>query len=254
MMPSFRKSRSAAAVSTPTSSWPSRVEAAMCGRGDDLRQHLQPVIDRRLLLEDVERGAADLARLDRVGERGLVDEIAARGVDDADAFACARASRSALTRLARLRRRRHVQRHVVGAREQVVERDELHAEVGRDLLGDERIVGDDPHAERRGAARDFLADAAQAGEAERLVAHFFAEELLLLPLALLHRGVGRGKVAGERQHERHREFGDADAVGAGRVHDDDAAGAGGGDVHVVDAGAGARDDPQLGCGVDQRAR
>ena len=32
-------------------------------RGDDLRQHLQPVIDGRLLLEHVERGAADVARL-----------------------------------------------------------------------------------------------------------------------------------------------------------------------------------------------
>ena len=68
MMPSFRKSRSAAAVSTPTSSWPSRVDAAMCGVAIDLRQHLQPMIDGRLLVEHVEAGAGDLAGLDGVGQ------------------------------------------------------------------------------------------------------------------------------------------------------------------------------------------
>ena len=53
------------------------------GRGDvrrrhDLRQHLQPVIDGRFLLKHVERRAADLARFDRVGQRALVDQVAAR--------------------------------------------------------------------------------------------------------------------------------------------------------------------------------
>ena len=113
---------------------------------------------------------------------------------------------------------------------------------------------DDAHAERRGAARHLLADAAEAGEAERLVANLLAEELLLLPLALLHRRVGGREVAGQRQDQAHREFGDADAVGAGRVHHDDAARAGGGDVDVVDAGAGARDRAQLRRGVDQWRR
>ena len=44
----------------------------------------------------------------------------------------------------------------------------------------------------------------------------------------------------QRQHQRAGVLGDADAVGAGRVDDQDAARAGGGDVDVVDAGAGAR--------------
>ncbi len=85
---------------------------------------------------------------------------------------------------------------------------------------------DEPHAERGGAARDLLADASQAGESQHLVAHFFAEELLLLPFALLHRGIGRRQMPGQRQHESHRQFRDADAVRAGRVHDHDAACAG----------------------------
>ena len=90
-------------------------------------------------------------------------------------------------------------------------------------------------------------------EAKRLVANFLAEKLLLLPLTLFHRRVGGGKVTGQRQDQAHRQFGDADAVRARRVHDDDAASAGGGDVDVVDAGARACDDAKrLGSGDELR--
>jgi hypothetical protein len=41
----------------------------MCGVATDLRQHLEPLVDRRLLVEHVERGAAHLAGLDGVGQR-----------------------------------------------------------------------------------------------------------------------------------------------------------------------------------------
>jgi hypothetical protein len=105
-------------------------------------------------------------------------------------------------------------------------------------------VSDDVHAEGVGAAGDLLADAAEADEAERLAADLLAQEFLFLPLALLHRGVGGGQVAGQCQYLSHRELGDADAVGTGSVHDDDAAGAGGRDVDVVDPGAGAGDGTQ----------
>ena len=68
---------------------------------------------------------------------------------------------------------------------------------------------------------------------------------LLLPAAVLHRLVGGGHDARQRQHQRAGVLGDADAVGARRIDDQHAAGAGGGDVDVVDAGAGAGDDAQL---------
>ena len=58
--------------------------------------------------------------------------------------------------------------------------------------------------------------------------------------------------AREREHQAHRELGDADAVGAGGVHDENAARGGGRHVDVVDAGAGARDHAQLRRGLDQR--
>ena len=51
--------------------------------------------------------------------------------------------------------------------------------------------------------------------------------------------------ARQRQHQRAGVLGDADAVRAGRVDDEDAARAGGGDIDVVDAGAGAGDHFQM---------
>jgi hypothetical protein len=112
-------------------------------------------------------------------------------------------------------------------------------------------VGDDVHGERIGAARNLLADPAEADETERLVLHLFAEKLLLLPLALLHRRVCGRDVAGERQHVAHRQLGDADAVRSRRVHHDDAAGAGGGDVDVIHTRARPRDRAQVRSGLDQ---
>ena len=57
----------------------------MCGRSTTLpwRASLSEArVDRRLVLEHVEAGARDLAGLDHAGERVLVDDLAARRVDD----------------------------------------------------------------------------------------------------------------------------------------------------------------------------
>jgi len=85
---------------------------------------------------------------------------------------------------------------------------------------------------------------------ERLTAQLGAEELLLLPLALFHGGIGRRQVTRQREDEAHGKLGDAHAVGARRVHHDDPARAGGGHVDVVHAGARAGDDAKCRSGVD----
>ena len=73
----------------------------------------------RLGGEDVERGAGDLARPDRVRERRLVDELAARGVDDPDAVAHLR-ERSGVEEAARLLRQRQVEGEEVRGGEDVL--------------------------------------------------------------------------------------------------------------------------------------
>ena len=253
MTPSLRKSRTASAVSTPTSSCASPVDAAMCGVAITFGS-----------FASVQSSGGSLVNTSSAAPPTWPDSSAAASA--ASSISSPRAvltirmpflhfaNRSAL----KIRRvdvgHRQVQREVVGRRADLVEREQPGAVVRGEVGGDERVVGDDGHPEGAGAGGDFLADAAEADHAERLAADLDAGELLLLPLALLHRGVGRGDRARQREDERERELGDADAVGAGRVHDDDAPRAGGGEVDVVDAGAGAGDDPELRGLADQGRR
>ena len=99
--------------------------------------------------------------LERDRERLLVDHRAARGVHEHRGTASS--ARAGARRSGRAsRRERHVQRHDVGARQQVVE-------VG-DPPGDAGVVArvvQHLHAEAGGAARDGLADAPEADDAER---------------------------------------------------------------------------------------
>ena len=131
---------------------------------------------------------------------------------------------------------------IIGRRAYVVERHELDAEPAGDVGRDERIVRDDAHAERARAAGDFLTDTSQPGDGECLAAELAAEKPALFPAFVLHRAIRGRNRPRHGQHERQRVLGDADAVGAGRIDDEDAACGRGIDVDVVDARAGARDD------------
>ena len=82
---------------SPISTRPSMRRRAHMRQQDDIAgagKLDQLGIDRRLMLEHVEPGAGNLVRLDQPGQRILVDDLAARRVDDerppaAAASACA---------------------------------------------------------------------------------------------------------------------------------------------------------------------
>ena len=74
-------------------------------RRDDDVVELEQRARVRLGREDVECGASDLARAERLEERVLVDELAARGVDESDAVTHPR-ERLRVDRAARLVRQR----------------------------------------------------------------------------------------------------------------------------------------------------
>jgi len=122
----------------------------------------------RLLGEDVESRARDLARPERLAERRFVDELTACRVDDAHAVARA-CERARVDRPARLRIQRQVEREELGHAEDLVLRlQPLHAELAEALRAHERVVGHDAHPEPGRAARDLLPDPAEAEHAERL--------------------------------------------------------------------------------------
>ena len=155
----------------------------------------------RLLREDVERRGGDLAGPERLDERVLVDELAARGVDEPDAVAHLR-ERVGADRLPRLRRQRQVQRHEVGGGVEIVGRlDALDAELAEAVLRDERVVRDDAHLETERATRDLLADASEAEHAERLAGELDAAEARALPAPLRERRVRLRDVAREREQQ-----------------------------------------------------
>jgi len=187
------------------------------------------------------RRAADLAAVERGLEVLVDDQRAASDVEDAHAIAHLR-QRLGVDHAVGIVGRRHVQREEVSLRVDLIGRVRLLdlqrlVELGRD----ERVVGDDAHAERLRAVRDELPDAAEAEDPERLVHELDAAEVLAVPASGAQRAVRLRDVARERQQQRHRVLGRRDDVRARRVDDDDAAFRGRRDVDVVDPDAGARD-------------
>jgi hypothetical protein len=191
--------------------------------------------------------------LNRAPKGALIDEFAPSGVDQPNPRLAARQA-IVVEQMLRFQCRRQVQRQIVGARAHLVQCHQLDAKARRDLLGNIGIVRDHAHAKGARTLRHLLPDTSQAGHAERLSAHFRAEKPFLLPFAGLHRGVGSRNHPRQRENERPGVLGDADAVGAWRIDDEDAALAGRRDVDVVDAGPRAGDDAEPRRGVHQCRR
>jgi hypothetical protein len=199
---------------------------------------------RRLLDEDVDAGAGDLAGLDRLGEVFLDDETTAGAIDDAHALLHL-GNRRRVDDVAGLLGQRRMQGDEVGPFEKLVESDLVDAELHGPLFGKVGIVGDDAHLQPDGALGDDRADITAADDAERLGGDLDAHEAVLLPLAGLGRDVGGGNLAGNREHHGDGVLGRRDGIAEGRVHHDDAALGGDRHVDIIDADAGATDDAQL---------
>ena len=95
---------------------------------------------------------------------------------------------------------------------------------GRSLPVEAPAPEHDVHAERRGAADHFLADVADAEQAERLAEQALRLRVfLLVPLPGAQLGDVVGHAAIEREHQRERQLRDRDRVLARTVRDVDAA-------------------------------
>ena len=208
---------------------------------------------QRLAREDVDRRARDMPRLHGVSEILLVDDAAARAVDEAHALlhAC---DCLLVEHVLRIGIERHVHRDEIRLLDHFIERADGDAHRLGTLLVDVRIVADDVHIEGERALGDARADAPHADDAERLAAQLDTDVLLAIPLALLHRLVGDGDVAAHRKHHRHRMLRRRDRIAARRIDDDDAARRRRRHVDVVDADASAADDLELRRLVDDVLR
>ena len=218
---------------------------------DDLRQITQwEVLRWRFDFVNVQRGAGDLAGLDRLDEIGFVDDAAARAIQHAHArFAFGKSG--GVEHAFGLVRHRHVHGDEIRAFEDIVQIfDQLDLERFGAREREVRIIGEHLHAESHGALCDFSADAAHPENAEALVIKLDALENFAVPFARLHRGMCLGNFAREGQQHRKGEFSGGDGVATRRVHHHDAALRSGIHVHIIDTDARATDDFQLRGRVD----
>ena len=107
-------SRTCAATSSETRTWASAVDAPRCGVSSVFGRVEQRRAGRRLLLEDVDAGAAEMAGPERLGDGRLVDDAAARDVED-DRAGLEPGDRVAPDQPARRARQRDVDGDDVGA-------------------------------------------------------------------------------------------------------------------------------------------
>ena len=190
----------------------------------DVRRAEQRIARRqRLDLHHVEPSAGDPALLERMDERALVDDAAARRVDE-DRRALHRSQLLRADDVARLGRQRHVKAHEIGRSQQIVERNAL----GRRMrLGHCRPAGvEHAHAEARRTPRDGLPDLAEPDDAERRAVDVAPEQQARVPrapAALPHQPLRLDDAAGAREHQREGEIGGRLGQHARRVADGDAA-------------------------------
>src|SRR6185503_17980854 len=102
---------------------------------------------RWFLAEDIKRGSCDGTIRQRLVESILVNQPAARAVDETRPVLHF-AEDVTIDQSTRLGRQRRMDREKIGAGVDVVERRQLDLQIARLFGRDERIVSDDLHAER----------------------------------------------------------------------------------------------------------
>ena len=207
----------------------------------------------RLVLEDIDRGAAEASRAQRVDERGLVDDPASRGVHEQGVRRHQR-QRRAVDQPARRVRERDVDAHRVAHAQQIGNcLDALGQLPGGVIRGEVGVARGDPHIEGARALGDRPGDRPEADQPEPRAGQLVPAELLPRPLAGRD---ARGRAvdgAPQRQHRRQHVLRHRDGVRARGGEDRDAALGAGVEVDVVEAHAEPSDDLEGGRGVEQLA-
>ena len=190
---------------------------------------------------DVERGAGDASLVEGDRERRLVDEVAAREIDQE----CIAAHEPQLRRADQIfgLLRRHRQRqYEIGALQQLVELDLLDLAV---LDHDVRVVDQNLHAERQGEIGDAAAKRAVADDAGG-----GAGELAAPGDRRGHAGlvgdVGARDAARGVDHEADRQLAHRRHPAAARLRDEDAVGRRARHVDVADVDGDAQDGHEVG--------
>ncbi len=203
-------------------------------------EHLSLLFGQRLLRKNIERGPAEPARAQSLGDGRFVDHAAARRVDQ-DGAALHVRERDTIEQVAGFPAERHMQRHNVARLQQTIEieRGDLSPGLRPGGIAGRKIgiAAGDIHAERGGAGADLAADGTKPDQPQPLAAGFAAHQLGARPFAGDH-GVGGDEGATQQhQHRRDHIFHHGGVIGAGCRINGDAARLTGGDVDIVESNA-----------------
>jgi len=217
-------------------------------RGEnDVRVVVQRVPTGRLGVEYVESDPGQLAAGEGAPDGIGVDEGAAAAVDQ-HRTRLDPGEKGVVDQVVGLSGQREVQADDITAPGEVIEAGAAH--VGRRLA--DRVIGQDPHPERRPQRRGPLADAAVADHAQGGVPQVPDRDVGALgPAALAHQRGERAESLDQVQRHADRTLGHRRGTGARRDHHGDAPAGGGGHVDQFDAHSGAGDDRERGGLVEQ---
>jgi hypothetical protein len=229
------------AATTCSAAWkPARI-GGLGGRGAQVRRHNdvgapeERVLGDRLGAEDVERRAADLARV-QAASRSSSTISGPRATFSTRTPSLHLASASASSQPSVSGRLGQVQGQEVGLRVDLVGGlGLLDAEIAVALGADEGVEGDDAHPEALGAMGHELADAPEAEDPERLVEQLDAENCERSHLPAMRLACAWGTLRASASSSAIVCSAAVTTLDCGRVGDDDAALGRGGDVDVVDA-------------------
>ena len=217
------------------------------------------------MLEDIERGAGDLAVTQRVSKGRFVDDPAAGHIDQPEPLL--RPGQDArVDQVMRFAGQRHVKRYEVRFGHQFLERHQLDVELGGPLLRKHRVAGDHPHPKRLCSDRakqvalvaalrprhDLGPERDRGRKQWRERPHMReARRQRTMHLRKIDHRLKRFRnVPRKREHHRHRVLRRRDRISRRRIDHQHAGPGRGIDIDVVDASASATDDFEAAAGVD----
>src|SRR5690606_11888599 len=172
--------------------------AALVGGEHDIVEAKEGFGDRRLVLENVESGAAEATALQKLHHGGFIDQRAAGDVDDKTLGAEGFEDFSRNDLFGALAAGGNDDQPI-GVAGHVFETVIVY--IGDSGLGAAAVI-DDAHLHGLGAGRNLLANAAEAENAHGLAGEFGEKpEIGGRPFALTDELIGLGNAAGQRYHE-----------------------------------------------------
>src|SRR5437773_5384258 len=128
--------------------------------------------------------------LQRICQRGLVDQSTSSAIDNAHSTLCFLQTCS-IEKMSRFWRERCVHTNKIRSRKEIIQ---FVQELNLQRTGTRRreigIIRDHPHAESDGAACQFTTDAPHPDHAECLVIQLYAFEILPIPIFVAHACIG----------------------------------------------------------------